>query len=102
MLGTLNGALEVRGLKLPPAAITVEAEGVNEMVDRIVTLTGIHLKYRLVVPPESRAVVDRALGGHGDKCPTAVSLRGAVPVTFEAEIQETGDAAWFQPRERDA
>ena len=100
MLGTLNGALEVRGLKLPPEAITVEAEGTNELVDRIVRLTGIHLRYRLRVPPEARAVVDRALAGHGDKCPTAVSLRDAVPVTFEAEITEDGDPSWFTPRER--
>ena len=100
MLGTLNGALEVRGLKLPPEAITVEAAGKNEVVDRIIMLTGIHLKYRLVVPPEAREVVDRSLAGHGDKCPTAVSLRAAVPVTFEAVISETGESAWFQPRER--
>jgi hypothetical protein len=100
MLGTLNGALEVRGLKLPPEAIDVEAEGVNEVVDRIVKLTGIHLRYRLVVPSEARDVVDRSLAGHGDKCPTAVSLRGSVPITFEADIDESGDPGWFTPRER--
>ena len=98
MLGTLNGALEVRGLSLPPEAISVEAEGINEVVDRIVTLTQIRLRYRLTIPSGTRELVDRALSSHGDKCPTAVSLRGAIPGTWTAEIRETGDPGWFTPR----
>ena len=31
MLGTLNGALEVRKVKLEPGALSAEAEGINEV-----------------------------------------------------------------------
>jgi len=32
--------------------------------------------------------VDRALARHQEKCPTAASLRGAVAVSWSAEIDE--------------
>jgi organic hydroperoxide reductase OsmC/OhrA len=88
MLGTLNAALEVRGIKLEPAAISATAEGTNEVRDRVPVLTGVHVRYRLVIPPGSREVVDRALASHADKCPTARSLKGAVDVTWTADIRE--------------
>jgi uncharacterized OsmC-like protein len=76
----------------------VDAEGINQVVDRIVTLTEIRLHYRLTIPAGTRDLVDRALAGHQEKCPTAVSLRGAVSIAWDAEIQETGDPGWFTPR----
>ncbi|HET9581503.1 MAG TPA: OsmC family protein [Gemmatimonadota bacterium] len=88
MLGTLNGALEVRGVRLEPDAIQAEAEGINEIVDRLPVLTRIHIRYRLTIPPGAREKVDRALAGHQSKCPTAASLRGAVEIGWEAEIEE--------------
>jgi organic hydroperoxide reductase OsmC/OhrA len=88
MLGTLNGALEVRGVRLEPDAIQAEAEGINEIVDRLPVLTRIHVRYRLRVPTGDREKVDRALAGHQSKCPTAASLRGAVEIDWEAEIEE--------------
>ncbi|MBI4545563.1 MAG: OsmC family protein [Gemmatimonadetes bacterium] len=90
MLGTLNGALEVRGIKLPAEAIRAEAEGVNELRESMPVLTRIHLKYVLRVPAGSREVVERALARHQEKCPTAQSLRGAVEVGWQAEIAEEG------------
>lgn len=88
MLGTLNGALEVREIRLVGGDIAATAEGVNEVVDRIVRLTEIRIAYRLRVPGESRATVERALAGHQEKCPTAMSLRDAVRITWSAEIEE--------------
>lgn len=88
MLATLNGALEVRAIKLASGDIAATAEGVNEVVDRIVRLTEIRIAYRLRVPAESRATVDRALAGHQEKCPTAMSLRDAVRISWSAEIEE--------------
>lgn len=88
MLGTLNGALEVRGLQLDPDAITATAEGRNELRDRVPVLTAIHLHYALKIPTGSRDTVDRALARHQDKCPTAVSLRGAVDIHWSADIVE--------------
>jgi uncharacterized OsmC-like protein len=88
MLGTLNGALEVRGTKLAPGDISATAEGTNELVDGIVRLTAIHVAYRLRIPPGTRDAVERALSRHQEKCPTAVSLGPAVKISWSAEIEE--------------
>lgn len=88
MLGTLNGALEVRGIRLEPDAIRAEAEGFNEIVDRLPVLTRIHVRYWLRIPAGEREKVERALEGHQSKCPTAASLRRAVEIGWEAEIEE--------------
>lgn len=88
MLGTLNGALEVRGVKLPPDAIRAEVRGINELRDKLPVLVRVEIRYRLRIPAGSRAVVDRALASHQGKCPTAASLAGAVDVAWSADIEE--------------
>ena len=68
-------------------AIGVAAEGVNEIVDRIVTLTRIHAHYTIRLPEGApRDKVARALATHVAKCPTAASLKGAVEVTWSADV----------------
>ncbi|HEU5186570.1 MAG TPA: hypothetical protein VFU01_18505 [Gemmatimonadaceae bacterium] len=88
MLGTLNGALEVRGIKLAPEAISATGTGVNELVNGIVRLTEIRIHYRLRIPSGTREPVDRALSRHQEKCPTAVSLAAAVSISWTADIEE--------------
>lgn len=88
MLGTLNGALEVRQVSLDPDDIRAEVEGVNELVERIPTLTRIDIRYHLRIPAGTRETVERALSRHQEKCPTARSLEGAVEVAWSAEIEE--------------
>ncbi|HET7040137.1 MAG TPA: hypothetical protein VFH97_09620 [Gemmatimonadales bacterium] len=88
MLGTLNGALEVRGVTLPPESIAAEARGINEMREKLPVLTAVEVHYRLRIPAGTREVVDRALASHQSKCPTAASLAGAVAVRWTADIQE--------------
>ena len=88
MLGTLNGALEARGIRLGPDDMHAAAEGRNEIVDGIIRLTRIDIRYSLRIPAGSRETVERALSRHRDKCPTARSLAGAVAVEFSAEIEE--------------
>ena len=68
-------------------AIGVSAEGVNEVVDRVVVLTKIHAHYTIRLPEGApREKVDRALATHVAKCPTARSLEGAVEVTWTADV----------------
>jgi len=68
-------------------AIGVEAEGTNEVVDRMVVLTKIHAHYTIRLPEGApREKVDRALATHVAKCPTARSLEGAVEVTWSADV----------------
>lgn len=88
MLGTLNGALEVRGIRLEPDAIRAEAEGINEIVDGLPVLTEIRIRYRLRISTGDREALERALARHQSKCPTAGSLQGSVAVTWEADIEE--------------
>lgn len=88
MLGTLNGALEVREVSLAPDDIVADVEGVNELVEGLPVLTRIIIRYRLRVPAGARERVDRALERHASRCPTAASLAGAVSVEWEAEIEE--------------
>lgn len=90
MLGTLNGALEVRGISLDSDAISADVTGTNEVKDGLPVLTLVDIHYRLRIPPGSRDTVDRALGRHQDKCPTAATLRGAVEVRWTADIEEVG------------
>jgi len=93
MLGTLNGALEVRQVKLPPDAIAADVEGINEVRDGLPVLTAIHVHYRLRIPAGTREIVDRALARHQEKCPTAASLATAVAIHWTADIEEEATAA---------
>ena len=88
MMGTLNGALEARGISLDPDAIVADAEGYLELIDGMITLTRIHVHYALRIPTGSREKVDRALSRHRDRCPTAHSLKGAIEVDWSADIEE--------------
>jgi uncharacterized OsmC-like protein len=88
MLGTLSGALAAREIRLGPDDIRADVSGVNELRDGIVTLTRIDIHYTLRIPAGTRETVDRALSRHREKCPTAMSLRGAVDVEWTADIEE--------------
>jgi organic hydroperoxide reductase OsmC/OhrA len=90
MLGTLSGALEVRRVPLPEGAVVADVEGDNEVRDGLPVLTAIRVHYRLRIPAQAREAVERALARHQDKCPTAASLRGAVAVSWTADIVEDG------------
>jgi len=87
MLGTLNGALEVRQVFLKSDDLSAEVEGINELVDGLPLLREIRIRYRIRVPDDARERVDRALARHQEKCPTATSLKGAVAVSWTAEIE---------------
>ncbi len=91
MLGTLNGALEVRGIQLDPDSIEATGRGKNEINDKLPVLTSIHIAYRLRIPSGSRETVDRALERHQSRCPTAATLADSVAITWEADIEEIAD-----------
>lgn len=70
-------------------AISAEAEGVNEVVDGVVVLTRIDVRYMIRAPAGApREKIDRALASHVAKCPTACSIKDSVPVAWSAEIVE--------------
>lgn len=90
MLGTLSGGLEARGIKLEGDQIEADVEGIHEMRDGGVVLSSIVVRYRLKIPRGTRETVDRLLARHQERCPTAASLKGAIVVSWVADIQESG------------
>ena len=88
MLGTLSGGLQARGIDLAGDAIQADVEGIHELREGGVVLSQIIVRYRLRIPAGTRDTVDRLLGKHQEKCPTAQSLKGAVAVSWTAEITE--------------
>ena len=79
----------MRGIQVDNDAISCTAEGTNEVVDRIIVLTKIHVHYTLRMPsgaPEDK--VSRALGTHVSKCPTAQSIKDSVEITWTADFVE--------------
>jgi organic hydroperoxide reductase OsmC/OhrA len=88
MLGTLNGGLEARGVKLENDRLTADVEAINELKDGNIVLTQIIVHYQLRIPPGTRETVERLLSKHQDKCPTAQSLKAAIDVKWTADIIE--------------
>ena len=88
MTGTLVAALEARQVKVEPDGFHAEVEGVTEVRDGLPVLAAVRVRYRLRIPKGTREAVDRALAKHQERCPTAASLRGAVTVSWSAEIEE--------------
>lgn len=95
MTGTVAGALEARGVSAAPDKLEVEAEGRIEDVDGKMILTGIKLHYKLKVPKDKRATVERALEHHEGLCAASESVRRGITVEWDSQIVEepAADAA---------
>jgi uncharacterized OsmC-like protein len=86
--------VEVRGIPMANDAISCTAEGTNEIVDRIIVLTKIHVHYTLRLPADApRDKVDRSLETHVSKCPTAQSIKDSVEVTWTADFVQAAPSA---------
>src|SRR3984885_4265917 len=98
MTGTVAGALEARGVSASPDNLQVEAEGRIEDIDGKMILTGIKLHYRVKVPKDKRATVERALEHHEGLCAASESVRRGITVQWESEIvEEPSDEARRAP-----
>ena len=79
----------MRGIQVANDAISCTAEGTNEVVDRVIVLTKIHVHYTLRIPPGApEDKVSRALETHVSKCPTAQSIKDSVEITWTADRVE--------------
>jgi uncharacterized OsmC-like protein len=61
--------------------------------DNVLVIRRIHVTYRLVVERldgEIREKIDRCMEFHPKKCPVARSLEGAIDISTEIEVAETG------------
>jgi organic hydroperoxide reductase OsmC/OhrA len=64
----------------------VEAVGEIETEDQVLVIKRITVHYRLSVPEDRRADVERVHGFHARFCPVARSLEGAIDVRTELEL----------------
>jgi uncharacterized OsmC-like protein len=88
MTGTAAGMLEARGVNADPENLQVEAEGRIEEVDGKMLLTHVTLKYRMRVPKDKRASVEKALEHHESLCAVSESVRRGITVEWKAEIED--------------
>ena len=79
----------MRGIKVADGDISCTAGGTNEVIDRIIVLTKIHVHYTIRLPEGAdMEKVDRALETHVAKCPTAQSIKDSVEITWSVEFGE--------------
>jgi len=80
----------VRGIAVPGDAISCTAEGTNEIVDKVILLTKIHVHYTIRLPEGAdQEKVDRALDTHVSRCPTAQSIKDSVEIAWSVEFVES-------------
>ena len=88
MYGTLRGALAARKVQHDADRYTATVEGrivgPNKTTIRIVA---IHVAYSVELRADDRAAVERALRAHPAGCPVHESLKGAIPITWEATVR---------------
>jgi len=72
-----------------PDDLIAEVVGDVEKEGGVLVLRRIHVNYKLSVPEpdEVRDTVVRVLEMHVDKCPVALSIKGAIGVTTAVEFQ---------------
>ena len=88
MYETLKSALTARRVEFDPQTFTAEAAGRFEDERGVLHLRDIVVRYRLRVPAAQRAKAERALAVHPRGCPVHRSIGDAVPIRWEAEVEE--------------
>jgi uncharacterized OsmC-like protein len=67
-----------------------EARGEIELEDNVLVLRRIHVVYQIAAPEGERPTIERVHGFHHDRCPIFRSISGAIAITTEYRIADTG------------
>jgi hypothetical protein len=88
MMGTL--ATVLAGKKIPTLGdrFRADVEGDIEDVDGVLRITKIRVKYTIKVPAGKAGDAREALAAYIEKCPGAMSVKGAIEIIDSAEITE--------------
>lgn len=86
MYGTLAGALAGRKIRFDRSTYTARVDGRIVGSGKTIRIEAIALHYDLTVSPEDRAATERALHAHPEGCPAHQSVRGAITVTWDAQV----------------
>ena len=87
MYGTLRGALAGRKVAFDRETFTASAEGRIVGHGKTIRIRAIHLHYELVVPADALEATERALEAHPQGCPAHESVKGAIDVTWDANVR---------------
>ena len=87
-MGTL--ATLLAGKKIPTFGdrFRADVEGDVEDVDGVLRITRIRVKYTMKVPPGRTEDAREVLKVYVEKCPAAMSVKGAIAISDSAEIAE--------------
>lgn len=100
MYGTLRGALAARQIPFDSGRFTATVEGRIAGPNRTtIRILAIHVRYDLAVAPGDRAAAERALRVHPAGCPVHESLRGAIPITWEARLRAGDETVTYRSEE---
>lgn len=86
MYGTLAGALSGRKIRYDRQSYSATVDGRIVGIGKTIRIESIVLHYDLTVPPESREAAERALRVHPEGCPAHQSVKGAINVTWDAQL----------------
>jgi uncharacterized OsmC-like protein len=88
MYGTLAGALSARNVRFDRSRYEANVEGKIEGIGHTIRITEIALHYKLAIPRGTREESERALRVHPEGCPAHQSVKDAIRITFDADIEE--------------
>ena len=87
MFGTLRGALAGRKIAFDRDAFTAAVEGRIVGHGKTIRIRSIHVHYELAVPADALEPTERALTAHPQGCPAHESVKGAIDVTWDANVR---------------
>ena len=99
MYGTLAGALSGRKIAFDRSSYTAHVDGRIVGIGKTIRIESIALHYDLTVPPEDRAATERALRVHPEGCPAHQSVKGAITVTWDAQVHIGDQVLTFSSEE---
>ncbi len=87
-MGTL--ATVLAGKKIPTFGdrFRADVEGDIEDVDGVLRITRIRVHYTLATPPGKADEARRAMGEYLERCPAAMSVRGAIEIRDSLAVTE--------------
>src|SRR2546426_890615 len=87
MFGTLRGAPAGRKIAFDRDTFTAAAEGRIVRHGQTIRIRSIHVHYDLAVPADALEATERALTAHPQGCPAHESVKGAIEVTWDANVR---------------
>ncbi len=75
-------------MKFDRSRYEASVDGTIEGAGQTIRITAIHIHYRLRIPRGTREEAERALRVHEQGCPASQSVKDAIRISHDAEIEE--------------